>query len=250
MAAAYQLQAQGYNAVSLPFCFSDLLQGPVSSTQQQASTQLCQQLPLAELTAVGTPQSAASSSSAATAWKSGSLHHTQQGATAQAEAGAAAAAATPEPQSCLSLLPNSTTLDRYLWSVQWFLANGLYVILSSSPASCGSNSNNSACATTHSGGSSSSSVGCVQDAAASADAWVRLWRAVVALPDFEGSVRGRVLLLLAQDPDSGSSGQQWASSTTSTGQTLPGELLLLLLFLQQASPAVNVCVQEDWGKVT
>jgi hypothetical protein len=68
----------------------------------------------------------------------------------------------------------------------------------------------------------------VQDAAASADAWVRLWRAVVALPDYEGSLRGRLLLLLAQDAAGGSSGQQWASTTTSTGQKLPGELLLLL----------------------
>lgn len=228
VAAAYQLRQQGYNAVSLPFCFSDLLQGPdSSSTQQQTGgSQLCQQLPLAELTS--TSQKSASSGAPAAAWQSGSLHHRQQRATAQAGAKEAAAAAgtaagtsPQEPQACLSLLPNSTTLDRYLWSVQWFVANGLYVILSSSsnPASCGSShSNISACTTAH----SSSSVGFAQDAAASADAWVRLWRAVVALPDYEGSLRGRLLLLLAQDAAGDSSSQQWASITSSTGQKLQG----------------------------
>ncbi len=31
-------------------------------------------------------------------------------------------------RTCNGYLPNSSTLDRYTWAVQWFVANGFYVL--------------------------------------------------------------------------------------------------------------------------
>lgn len=223
MAAAYHLRQQGYIAVYLPFAFSDLKDISSTSSSSQGS-KLCKQLTLAGLSKK--PGSAGSSSLTAT-WKS---RLSQQ----STNAGDVAAEGS---QQCLTLLPNTTTLDRYLWSVQWFLANGLYVILSS--ASPGDSSSNAACAAASS--SSSGSVGCTQDAGASADAWVRLWKAVVALPAFEGSVKGRVMLQLAQDPSS--SGPVWESTTSSSGQKQPGEHEWACSY--PAGP--NACIVDVWS---
>jgi hypothetical protein len=213
VAAAYQLRRQGYNAVYLPFTFSDL-QGSSSSSSSSSSSrtsQRCTQVPLTSLGTSHTGSQGAAASHSSADWLQ---QLALQGASGGTAAGTQAA--------CLSLLPNTTTLDRYLWSVQWFLANGLYVIMSSDVGST-----TGAGVSCSSSNSSSSSSSCTQDTAAAADAWAWLWKAVVALPHFDASVQGRVLLQLANDPNNRP--QQWESTKASTGQKQPGKLVLLQL---------------------
>jgi hypothetical protein len=218
VAAAYQLRQKGYNAVYLPFTFTDL-HSDSSSSSKRIGSYVCRQLSLQDFVKKrdGNGFTGSSSSSTADAWKTKLVEQVLKDVTT-AEVG------SQQARKCLTLLPTTTTLDRYLWSVQWFLANGLYVIMSSS-----SNGVSPACGAATGGSSSSRSASCMQDAAAAADAWVKLWEAVLVLPAFEGSVHGRVMLQLAQE--AGSTGQQWEPTSNSAGQEkLPGTPRVLLWF--------------------
>jgi hypothetical protein len=188
--AAYQLHQQGYNAVYLPFCFSDLRDATSggTGTAQGSSRQQCKQLSLTSGLSGGLGGS--TSKHADQSSSSSSLQAGFGGLTQPSTDGGAA-------DVCRTILPNTTTLDRYLWGVQWFVANRLYVVISSS----GNGGN-----------------GGIQNPAAVADAWAKLWRAAVALPAFETSLKGRIMLQLASD----TAAQQWESRNGTDGVKVPG----------------------------
>lgn len=109
----------------------------------------------------------------------------------------------------VTMLPCTTSLERFLWSIQWFAAHGLYVILSNNPANTGS------CAGSLNGTEAA-------NAEDFAGAWSELWRAVTALPRFDADFRGRVLLQLLQGPADAGCIWEEASSVDGKGQVLPG----------------------------
>jgi aryl-phospho-beta-D-glucosidase BglC (GH1 family) len=87
---------------------------------------------------------------------------------------------------CNTYLPWTSTLDRFLWVVQWFAANGFYVLLDYHPMG-----------QEYTSYSTEAFVG----------NWTQLWRAVSCLPNFESGLRGRVFVDLLNEPDS--IGQRW-----------------------------------------
>jgi len=95
---------------------------------------------------------------------------------------------------CNSYLPSSSTLDRLLWVVQWFAANGFYVLLDYHPMGLEYTS---------------------YDTRGFVGNWTTLWRAVSCLPDFQADLRGRVFLDLLNEPDS--IGQRWEAQQAPPG---------------------------------
>lgn len=278
--AAYQLHRQGFNAIHLPVRFSDLFpETPTaaaaaaaatsssSSSQDDSSTSpagsqviTCLQVPLWD---VGGSNISSSSSGSG-----GRQEHTEAskkllrsqlvpqlavgnqqqprartaGNVTSSSRSAGNTSTTTSAPMCVSLLPNTTTLDRYLWSLQWFIANGLYVIISESPTTApaasdtiitNSSSSSIMCRTSNTPSSgvrsaSMSSVQCSEGARGSSEAWAVLWRAVLALSgsdEEEGasssssSSKGRVMLQLSPQ----AAGQRWeATGSSSQGRRQPG----------------------------
>jgi len=192
--AAYQLRRQGFNAVYLSLDLSDLQ--PKPKTPIPSSHNMCRQVSL-----IDTPRSSAADISAA-------LQLPTEG---HDDSTSSKTRSNAPQEQCLTLLPTTAMLDRFLWSVQWFLANGLYVIISgvdsSMCTSLNSNSRDRAAA-------------CLLTVNATADAWVQLWDSVKTLPGFEEHIQGRVMLQLLQDPSP--AGLLWEASNTSTGHKQPG----------------------------
>lgn len=179
--ATYQLRRQGFNAIFLPVVLKDLRDSSSCiDSGKSTAHKCCMQVPLDVFRATFAP----------------------------GEAAAGDAASWP----CSSLLPNTTTLDRLLWSVQWFVVNGLYVIL-----------------TEPEGYSFHDAAGVSDDTTADdatisalANNWAWLWQAVQSLPNFGSVIQGRVMLQpLAA---STAAGLRWESSTPASGATKPGEM--------------------------
>jgi hypothetical protein len=200
-AGTYSLLQQGVTSVQLPFAFSDLLPppGPAAPSKQgtkgaaaaptpqpQPQQQQCWQVPYNSIKLRPGGNSSGNDSSSA---------------------------------PCVSMLPNTTALDRYLWGVQWFAAHGLYVTLSSSSSSCPTNSSSS-------GGCSDADADAYGSARAFAAAWSAVWRAVAALPCFASDLQGRLFLQLLSNPAAGGylweGGSSSSSSDATTHQQLPG----------------------------
>lgn len=111
---------------------------------------------------------------------------------------ATAAVNHAEGQHCNWYLPDSSSLDRYMWSVQWFVANGFYVLMDYQPAADDPTSKNGQ---------------------VFVDAWQWLWRSVACLPNFESDLQGRVFVDLMGTPDA--AGHRWEPVTGVDG-TIPG----------------------------
>jgi hypothetical protein len=101
-------------------------------------------------------------------------------------------------RACNSYLPDTSTLDRYLWAVQWFVANGFYVLVDYHPMGLDNAS---------------------YKTATFVSSWQWLWSALSCLPNFESQLKGRVFLDLLNEPDS--MGQRW-EATTLQGRQVPG----------------------------
>jgi hypothetical protein len=99
---------------------------------------------------------------------------------------------------CLSMLPSTTPLDQYLWAVQWFVAHGLYVTLSSASSSSSS-----------SAGARAGPPSVLSSPRAFGAAWAALWRAAAALPNFADDLEGRLFLQPLHDP--AAAGFTWAA---------------------------------------
>ncbi|KAI8463446.1 MAG: hypothetical protein J3K34DRAFT_443952 [Monoraphidium minutum] len=169
-AIAFQLRAQGFNGIRLPFTFSDLRAPPKSTWAKQG----CEKVTL--------------------------------GASAPGDGAPAAAAGQQQPpRRCSWYLPDSSSLDRYLWSVQWFVANGYYVLLEARPAP-GDEARVSE--------------------AAFADAWRALWRSAACLPNFKSDLEGRVFVDPMGAPDA--AGHRWEPVTLFDGSVVPGLTSLYL----------------------
>ncbi|KIZ00473.1 hypothetical protein MNEG_7489 [Monoraphidium neglectum] len=159
---AFQLRAQGLNGIRLPFTFEDLRAPPRSMWAKQG----CQKVTL------GVPSPPGD---------------------------APAAPAAPGGARCAWYLPDSSSQDRLLWTLQWFVANGFYVLLEHTPAGSDAISRN---------------------AAEFSSAWRSLWRAVACLPNFEDDLQGRVFVGLLGAPDI--TGHRWEASRGLDGGELPG----------------------------
>lgn len=98
---------------------------------------------------------------------------------------------TPLPQprngQCNAYFPASSTLDRLLWTVQKVVSEGMYCLVDYHPM----------------GGEQTS-----HNPAAFVAGWTRVWRAILALPNFESDLRGRVFLDVLNEPDS--MGMAWS----------------------------------------
>jgi hypothetical protein len=81
---------------------------------------------------------------------------------------------------CNAYLPSTTTLERYVWVVKHFVEQGFYVLVDY-----------------HAHES--------EDALESPEAlvhnWLRLWRALAAVPSWEDELKGRVFLDVINEPD-------------------------------------------------
>ncbi|GBF99351.1 glycoside hydrolase [Raphidocelis subcapitata] len=164
---AYQLRAHGFNALRLPFTFADL-RAPVKKAWER---QGCGKVTLGS------------------------------GGTAPGSTGAAAAPAGGQggAAACSWYLPDSSPLDRYLWSLQWFVANGFYVLAEFRPAGPDATARNGA---------------------AFVDAWKWLWRRAACLPNFREDLAGRVFVDLMGDPDA--AGHRWEAVAEPDGGVVPG----------------------------
>lgn len=99
--------------------------------------------------------------------------------------------------SCNTYIPptpgnKALAIDRYLWTVQWFIANGFYVVIDWHPM----------------GMEQTSYV--VDDFVRE---WKKVWEAVACLPNFESDLKGRLLVDLANEPDS-----QWQGWQVKNGK--------------------------------
>jgi len=116
---------------------------------------------------------------------------------------AAAVVVTPSadaaPTRCNWYLPDASSLDRYLWSLQWFVANGYYVLAEFQPAADDPTSRNEE---------------------AFVDAWRWLWRSIACLPNFKSDLEGRVFVSLLGRPDA--AGYRWEAVGGEDGASLPG----------------------------
>lgn len=101
---------------------------------------------------------------------------------------------------CSWFLPDSSSLDRYLWALQWFAANGFYVLSEFRPAPGEATARNQQ--------------GFV-------DSWAWLWQHVRCLPNFEADLKGRVFVDLLGAPDA--AGLRWeAAAAGPEGVSVPG----------------------------
>lgn len=208
-AIAFQLRTQGFNGIRLPFTFDDLRAPPKSMWAKQG----CQKV---------------RGWGGALAWRPAGAHDAALGGVAlaceqlalkvtasarwtnpaQVTLGAAAPGADPAatgaagdaPTRCSFYLPDTSSLDRYLWALQWFVGNGYYVLMEHSPLPGDSASSNKE---------------------AFADSWRWLWRAAACLPNWKSDLEGRVFAGLMAEPDM--AGHRWETATGQDGVELPGE---------------------------
>jgi aryl-phospho-beta-D-glucosidase BglC (GH1 family) len=107
---AYQLQLLGFNTVRLPFLFEDL-----KKNATDIGGYCTGQSTLAELAERTTDPD-----------YSGPI-------TRPAPKPVVPLFQTREPGSCNKYIPGGRTLDRFLWTMQWFVANGWYVLIDFHP---------------------------------------------------------------------------------------------------------------------
>jgi hypothetical protein len=94
--------------------------------------------------------------------------------------------AIPGPGTCNAYIPGGQTIDRYLWTVQWLIANGFYVLIDSHPMGQETTSYN---------------------AKEFIDNWKWVWGRFACLPGFDEDMKGRLFIDILNEPDS--QGQGW-----------------------------------------
>ncbi len=102
--AAYRMKLLGFNAVRLPFSFKDLYEIPPRNYAQRCSLAASEQIQ-----ASVTPPDIIPGEDVAIP----PLPYPPQ----------------REPGMCNSYLPNTSTLDRFIWTVRFFAKNGFYVLI-------------------------------------------------------------------------------------------------------------------------
>lgn len=157
-AIAFQLKLLGFNGIRLPFIFGDL-KAPIQTGFKGASAG-CQQMNLNDIIKTATDPSISRPN------KPGpnptiSLPNMSQG--------------------CNSYIPDSSTMDRYLWVIQWFIANGYYVLVDFHPMGLEQTS---------------------YDVNNFVNSWKWVWSTLACLPNFDDDMKGRVFLDLLNEPDS------------------------------------------------
>lgn len=108
-----------------------------------------------------------------------------------------------EPGSCNKYIPpgaGGKTMERFLWTVQWLVSNGFYVLIDYHPMGMEKTS---------------------YDAAAFVEAWKQVWSAVSCLPNFRRDMVGRVFVDILNEPDS-----QWQAWQPKDGKAGMTELYL------------------------
>lgn len=179
-AITWQLRLLGFNGVRLPFIFDDVLRRPVRN--DGALLSWCSPTTARELARRAVDPEAEGTE--------GTTDDAQL--IAAARAGPTPLPAVPLPPAggdatrCNSYLPTTSTLDRFLWVVQWFAANGFFVLLDYHPMGLEWTSH---------------------DVSHFVGNWTEVWRAVTCLPNYEVGLSGRVFLDLLNEPDS--IGQRW-----------------------------------------
>lgn len=178
-AITWQLRLLGFNGVRLPFLFDDVLRTPPKSTSMLS---WCDPTTAEALA------------------KRAIDPETPPAEKAAAEAMPAPVPPVPLPPAggddlrCNSYLPSTSTLDRFLWVVQWFAANGFYVLLDYHPMGLEYTS---------------------YDTRDFVGNWTQVWRAVTCLPNFQQDLKGRIFLDLLNEPDS--IGQRWEDQQNPPG---------------------------------
>eukprot|EP00775_Hariotina_reticulata_P003248 gene3248-3524_t len=102
------------------------------------------------------------------------------------------------PGSCNLYIPGDggLTIQRFLWTVQWIVANGMYVLVDYHPMGMEQTSFN---------------------AEAFVSAWEEVWSAIACLPNFRRDLEGRVFVDILNEPDS--QWQGWQAKQGKAGMT-------------------------------
>ncbi|KAF6266483.1 glycoside hydrolase superfamily [Scenedesmus sp. NREL 46B-D3] len=179
-AIIWQLKLLGFNSIRLPFLFEDL-QAPA----QPISGYCTHESTLAELA---------------------NRTVDPQYSVAIRRAPPTPAVSLPrvaEPGSCNKYIPPAAggkTMERFLWTVQWLVSNGFYVLIDYHPMGMEKTS---------------------YDAAAFVEAWKQVWASVTCLPNFRRDMVGRVFVDILNEPDS-----QWQTWQPKDGKAGMTELYL------------------------
>lgn len=155
-----QLKLLGFNAVRLPFTFDDLASPTSSKTMPckvETPTQIAQKTRLTATTP--TPAIAFNGP-----W--------------------------PSNGQCNAYLPNGITRDRFIWVIDKFIKNDIYVVIDYHPMG---------------------TEPYARSPKAFHDQWVFLWRRIVSRPDFPSRLRDRIILDMMNEPDS--MGIGWKAAT-------------------------------------
>ncbi|KAI8474575.1 MAG: hypothetical protein J3K34DRAFT_407464 [Monoraphidium minutum] len=147
----YELQLLGFNAIRLPFIFRDLK---------------------APATQIGGYCTGA---------------HTLEELAERTVAPGHAAPHHQEAAAARAYIPGGQTIDRYLWTVQWLIANGWYVLIDSHPMAQEMTSH---------------------DADEFVKSWKWVWSRFACLPNFEEDFKGRLFVDILNEPDSQHQGWQ------------------------------------------
>lgn len=99
-------------------------------------------------------------------------------------------------RGCNHYTPEDSTINRYLWTIQWFVANGYYVLIDYHPMGHEWVQN---------------------DLPEFVASWKWLWGRVACLPNFESDLKGRVFVDIMNEPDS--VGVRWEPTPNSQGQS-------------------------------
>ncbi|KIZ06214.1 hypothetical protein MNEG_1745 [Monoraphidium neglectum] len=130
----------------------------------------------------------------------------------------------PGPGTCNTYIPGGQTIDRYMWSVQWLIANGWYVLIDNHPMSQEM--------TSHS-------------AKDFIDGWKWVWSKFSCLPNFEEDMKGRLFLDILNEPDSQRQGWQ-PNESGAAGMT---ELYLGVMdALWEMTPGLPIFFVEGGGQ--
>eukprot|EP00882_Tetradesmus_deserticola_P020519 GHRQ01022168.1.p1 GENE.GHRQ01022168.1~~GHRQ01022168.1.p1 ORF type:complete len:446 (+),score=144.07 GHRQ01022168.1:920-2257(+) len=201
----YQLRLLGFNAVRLPFLFNDLL-----ARKPQDYSKPCPEQPPSsqELAARTTNPALPAAPNAPLPVKFVAPEGSEAG-------------------RCNAYVPNAgNVLSRYLWVVQYFVASGFYVVLDYHPHGV------------------DLEPGVLETEQNFASAWLRVWKALTCLPNYEKDIKGRMLLDLLNEPDG--VGLTWGGSTDSP--PLTGYLLTAMDAIDMQSPNQALYIVQGGGQ--
>uniref|UniRef100_A0A383VWA1 Glycoside hydrolase family 5 domain-containing protein n=1 Tax=Tetradesmus obliquus TaxID=3088 RepID=A0A383VWA1_TETOB len=130
--------------------------------------------------------------------------------------------------TCNSYLPNGiTTLPRFLWVVEYLVANGMYVLVDYHPHE--------------------TEMAVLADPDSFARKWRGLWSAFTCLPNFASDLKGRVFLDLLNEPDE--LGMGWSGGKTREFRPLGSYLLAAMEAINAVSPGDAIFFIQGGGQV-